>query len=692
MTSEPSMIGTYLWQNGKKINLEKEPDCVTVYIYDPRKLELIQKLDGVLGIKNVFNEVYRLKLDETRLEQIMASLRSLAFDLVCHHAYKPIGTNQTRYYITDKITVKFKEDTDINVINKYLETYHLRYVKSYNPQTYLLQITTSTATNPVKVSNYLHEKSEVVYCEPNLINRFSTAYQPIDDKFQQQWHLLSGGGPELNPEADISVTQAWDITKGNRNIVIAVLDDGFDMSHPDLQGVEKIVYPKDFVDGDLLPNPGAADFHGTPCAGVAIAEDNGEGVVGVAPGCAFMPVRIPFGADANLLYEIFDYVGKYADVISCSWGPPPVYAPLHQLVYDKLSQLAATGGPRGKGCVILFAAHNFNAPLKDLKNVGGVKYLAGNRIYEHRDPIWNGNATHPDVITVSASTSLNEKAAYSNWGKEVTVCAPSNNYHPLDFSKKLKGRGITTTDNFRLGAYFSPNSRYTHLFGGTSSATPLVAGIAGLVWSANPNLTAKEVKQIILESTDKIEDANLDILLGHNKGIYNESGHSEWFGHGKVNAFKAVQQAVALLPPEEVEEPTTTPDNTNENGEDNPTTTVVTPPIPIDEPSVLEDGVLQLKLNTRIKGRMSGNNDSKIYKIQVGKKLTIEMESKTEETDFDLYLKKNAMPSKNDYDKRSITETSNEMLELENLEAGEYYLLVNSFRGEGDYELKVSLE
>ncbi len=691
MALESSMIGTYLWQNGKKINLEKEPDCITVYIYEPRKLELIQRLDGVLDVKNTFNEVYRLKVDDTRLEQIMASLRSQAFDLVCHHAYKPLGTNQTRYYITDKVTVKFKQGTSTETINNYLEEYRLRYVKSYNPQTYLLQITTSTQSNPVKIANYLMEKKEVIYCEPNLINRFSTAYIPSDDQFQQQWHLMSQAGPELAADADISVTQAWDITKGNRNIVIAVLDDGFDMSHPDFQGVGKVVYPKDFVDGDVLPNPGPADFHGTPCAGVAIAEDNGEGVVGIAPGCAFMPVRIPFGADANLLYEIFDYVGKYADVISCSWGPPPVYAPLHQLVYDKLTQLSESGGPRGKGCLILFAAHNFNAPLKDLKNVAGVKYLAGNRIYEHRDPIWNGNATHPDVMAISASTSLNQKAAYSNWGKEITVCAPSNNYHPLDFSKKLKGRGITTTDNFRLGAYFSPNSRYTHFFGGTSSATPLVAGLAGLVWSANPNLTAKEVKQIIIDSTDKIEDTTPDILLNTQKGTYDANGHSEWFGYGKVNAFKAVQQAVALLPEEE-DENTNTDTDTGDTSNDTDTNSHTDTPPKVDEPSELEDGVLLLKLNTLVKGKMKGNNDSKIYKISVGKKLSIEMKSNKEETDFDLYLKKGAIPSKNDYDKRSITETSNEKLELENLEAGEYFLLVNSFRGEGDYDLEVNVE
>ena len=153
----------------------------------------------------------------------------------------------------------------------------------------------------------------------------------------------------------------------------------------------------------LFPTNEAQDYHGTPCAGVAIAEENGEGVVGIAPGCAFMPIRFPLSADDDLLWEIFDYIGKRADVISCSWGPPPVYAPLSQLLQDKFHQLATNGGPRKKGCVIVFAAGNYNAPLNSLRNRGFQWRHPVHGIQNTLGPITNGNAIHPDVITVSAS-------------------------------------------------------------------------------------------------------------------------------------------------------------------------------------------------------------------------------------------------------------------------------------------------
>lgn len=672
-------LGKYLWQNGEQIALEKENDCLSVYIYDQDKMKMVEKLDGVLQIKHVFNEVYRLKVVQSKMDYVMDSLRSKAFDLVSHHAYKPLHASHTRYYITDKVTVKFKEGTRFSTINKVMDDLKLRYVRKYNEKTYLFQVTASSGMNPVKVANKVAQHTAVQYSEPNLISRFSTSFIPTDEKFVEQWHLKSQAGPELLANADIGATKAWDITRGSRSIVIAVLDDGFDLSHPDFQGSGKIVHPKDFVDGDANPLPGPQNYHGTPCAGVAIAEANSVGSVGVAPGCAFMPVRIPFGADANLLFDILDYVGKRADVLSCSWGPPPVYAPLHSLVYDKIKELAETGGPRGKGCVIIFAAHNFNAPLKQMNNSKGIKYLAGNRIYEHKDRILNGNATHPDVIAVSANTSLNKKAAYSNWGKEITVSAPSNNYHPLDPNMKLKGRGICTTDNFNVGWYFSPNSHHTTQFGGTSSAAPVVSGVAGLILSANPSLTAKQVKQIIIDTADKIVDTESDIVLGHTKGSYDANGHSEWFGYGKINAHKAVLKAQEMGGG--VIESTTT------------TTTTTTPTREVVEPQPIVDTTVRMvKLEAETSGRMAGPNSSKIYKVIVGRKLVVEMKGTNANTDFDLYFKKGGIPTKENYDERAITETSSERVVFEQLQPGEYYVMVNSFRGSGEYDLKFSLE
>jgi subtilisin family serine protease len=125
----------------------------------------------------------------------------------------------------------------------------------------------------------------------------------------------------LIPEADISAEAAWEITRGSRDVVVAVIDDGFDITHPDLK--DKVVHPRDFVDGDTQPFPTRkrGEYHGTPCAGLAVGAENGKGIVGVAPGCSFLPIRFDLAADDNLLWEIFDHAGKYADVISCAGGP-----------------------------------------------------------------------------------------------------------------------------------------------------------------------------------------------------------------------------------------------------------------------------------------------------------------------------------------------------------------------------------
>ncbi|MBX2876456.1 MAG: S8 family serine peptidase, partial [Saprospiraceae bacterium] len=289
---------------------------------------------------------------------------------------------------------------------------------------------------------------------------------------------------------------------------------------------------------------------------VAIGEENGQGIVGAAPGCAFMPIRFDLRADDNLMFEIFEYAGRRAHIMSNSWGPVPVFAPLSSLQYEQIIDLVEKGGPDGKGCTILFAAGNYNAPLLDMDNTNFEWRHPSQGIRVTRGAILNGYAAHPHVISVSASTSLNRKAAYSNWGKEINFCAPSNNFHPINPQARMAGRGIWTTDNEESGLGFTIDSRYTGRFGGTSSATPLAAGVAGLLKSANPALSATEILQILETTADKIEDSIPDPVLGQRKGSYDANGHSEWFGFGKINAEKAVKAAIEKLPqPENEEEP-----------------------------------------------------------------------------------------------------------------------------------------
>lgn len=536
--------GEILWRGGIPIIVDKQDDRFTV-VATPEQVERLRSVSGVRDIKKVNRQVHKVEIAQTERDNVMAAMRSDAFRAVVHHAYKPRGTEGTVYYLTDKVVVELSRKATVRQVEALLDKYSLKLVKEYTlPNTYLVQITKASGANPLKIANRLRAEKLVVSAEPNLVNRVASAYTPPDGLFSRQWHLHARRGAQLVAEASVQATQAWDVTRGERNVVVAVLDDGFDIDHPDFQGDGKIVHPRDYVDGDASPFPSGRDYHGTPCAGVAIAESNGYGVVGVAPGCAFMPVRISLAEDDDQTAEIFEEVARHASVISCSWGTPPVYSPLSRLLSRTLARIARRGGPRGKGCVICFAAHNYNAPIRDLSVPNEYRWKQGKTRRVTRGPIENGYACHPDVITVSASTSLNRKAQYSNWGEEVWLCAPSDNEHPLDDSVYAPGRSIWTTDNEGVGDGFTPNSRYTGGFGGTSSATPLVAGIAALVLSANPRLTALQVKEILRITADKIIDRGTDSMTGQSHGTYNRRGHSLWFGYGKVNAAKAVLEAL----------------------------------------------------------------------------------------------------------------------------------------------------
>lgn len=648
-------IGTLLRRGNQVIEVEREEEHFTAIIENDEELERVRALPGVREVQPVQNGVYKVSVAADRRNAAMDDLRAHDGG-ICHHAYRPKDGSNTRYYLTDRLVVKFGSEVATQRIESILRDHHVDVIREFpDGRTFLLRVGSDAGMNPLKVANTLAGLDEVEYAEPNLVNRFLDAHTPADTHFPNQWHLDAWNGVEIVADSDVRAKEAWDVTRGSRDIVVAVLDDGFDLTHPDFSGPGKVVHPKDYVDGDSNPFPTVAhgDYHGTPCAGVAIAEENGQGVVGIAPGCAFMPVRFPLSADDNDLWDIFDFVGKQADVISCSWGPPPVNAPQSQLLKDKFTELATSGGRRKKGCVIVFAAGNYNAPLKDPANTGFTWRHPQYGLVNTTGPIENGEASHPHVIAVSASTSQNRKSAYSNWGAEVSVCAPSNNFHPLNPQTSVPGRGIWTTDNEQIGEGFTSNSRFTGRFGGTSSATPLVAGVAALVISANPDLTGAQVKEILENTTHKIQDPSPDPVLGNTHGSYDGNGYSLWFGQGKVDAAAAVARAKAMVP--------------------------------------AEIATLDLALDDLANGNLAADGQSRLYKVSVGDKLSVALEGPAGE-DFDLYVKRGSVPTVDDWDSRGYTGSANEKVTIDPTQPGDYYIMVRSYRGSGDYTLKVALE
>ena len=139
--------------------------------------------------------------------------------------------------------------TVFSEINKLLEKYALKVLKEYQGEenSFLLQVTSSSGANPIKIANLLAGEKLVVSAEPNMVNRFETSFIPSDPYFIRQWHLNAADGVQLVNGASVEAPAAWDITRGSRKIVIAVIDDGFDLSHPDFTGTGKVVFPKDFV-------------------------------------------------------------------------------------------------------------------------------------------------------------------------------------------------------------------------------------------------------------------------------------------------------------------------------------------------------------------------------------------------------------------------------------------------------------
>ena len=373
-----------------------------------------------------------------------------------------------------------------------------------------------------------------VHAELDMVRIYQKLYTPDDPMFADQWHLLNGGqdDPEITDGAqlaisgaDARVSEAWDVTLGDPATVIAILDDGVNVLHPDIapNALVPLNYPDDWAENHLAdPYMGGIGSHGTECAGVAAARgDNAMGVSGVCPMCSLQPGLIwdPASGDAGLptgmTFTASDTVvaGLFMDlvdlgtgIISNSWGPagedPSVEgsAPDSPAISSAMSEAftyAETTGRGGLGTIIVFAAGNGNDDVSD------DTYTA---------PV--------NVIGVAAVDDQGLKSYYSSYGDSVDVAAPSNG-------------GLLGITTIATSGSAAADPQYDYLFGGTSSATPFVAGVLGLMLSANPALTAAEARQILRDSATEI-----DPVWGEWSG-----GFSPFYGNGVVNAYRAVQMA-----------------------------------------------------------------------------------------------------------------------------------------------------
>lgn len=536
---------TYLWRGGQKIALRKQPDRFTARMRRGARPERVESAAPVeLSARLDRQNLTEFTVQAEDLDEAMEQARSDDEVAFASHVYAFEQAPEDSLYLMDEITVQFVPEAEDAEIEELIAPHGLELLRPVEglDRTFVFRVTEQAAENPIKIANQLAEEELVEASEPNLAVRQRALHTPTDTEYRHQWHLQHDGGVSLRDGSHIDAERAWDLTRGERSVVVAVADDSVDLAHRDFLGPGKVVAAVDFKGQDFEPLPEAADDnHGTACAAVAVAEENGTGTVGAAPGCGLMPIRTTGFISDGSIEDLCDWIiDNGASVLSASWSAAARFFPLSIRMRAALRR-AATVGRNGLGCVLVFAAGNENRPIDGTVNE---RNWPGNSP-SGTTPWHNGFAAHSDVIAVSASSSLGLKSAYSNWGAEISVCAPSNNVRPPTFPRvtvATPGRGVVTAD--RVGPAGYSSSDFTFSFGGTSSACPVVAGVAGLILSANPDLTAAEVREVLEGTADKIEDPDPDPQLGNQFGTYDGQGRCHWFGFGKVNAFRAVREAL----------------------------------------------------------------------------------------------------------------------------------------------------
>ncbi len=525
----------YYWSSGKQIFMDKI--STKKFVVVDSSITSISEFERVLDDTSLMvsgffekNIIPQINLrDSAYLDKNFATIESkdsINSDILLTNNYidyvsdyyqinnNDIGTSNLFY-------VKLSEMQDTLVLDSISGVKNINVLGNFSnsPSWFILECTEQSAGNTLDMANLYYESGLFIYSHPNLLNNFHPTCTN-DTYFKNQWGLNNTNDHD---NIDINACEAWNITKGNSNIVIAVLDSGIKLDHPDLTNVD-VSLSYDLMAGSspssLYYDQSWKDFnHGTNCAGIIGAQHNDIGVSGIAPNCILMSLSLNWNLyGINLdqaLNEGLNHAWQNgADIISNSWG---IVSEV-DLIKDAIDS-AVNNGRNGLGCVVAQSAGN-----------------AG--FYEPSYP-----SIHPDVISVGAidSCGIRVTKGKANTPELDSMCGTVWGYnvgsnYGEGLSVVAPGSDVPTTnvvdDNWS-------SDEYVNDFGGTSAAAPHVSGVAALLLSVRPDLTYTEVKDAIESTAQKIRTDFYDYNESKPNGMWNEK-----LGYGMVDAYAALNEVL----------------------------------------------------------------------------------------------------------------------------------------------------
>ncbi len=555
-------------------------------------LNLLAPRTAVPGLDNPDDAYVQLFATRQEVERMVANLRhgDLAVKVlrVIRHGDGPLVG------LGNEISVRFKANVTPEQVQGLLRRTGMRIERElpHAENAYLISSDGFPTYDVLKVAEDLNRLEHVMYAEPNLTNAVeSDQYVPNDPLWSQVPYLkLINADDAWELLAGVAIT----LRGGSPDITIAVIDDeGVSPIHPDLidnvsDGTSKLVESNNFTGTEVAVQTEGTlgGDHGTQCAGTATAAfDNYRGIPGVAPNCHLIGAHISKIIDDAHLCDVLMHVAglanslkqlggiplapptRAADVISISWGINA--APLSRSAQDCLDTLT-TLGRGGKGCVVCFSIGN--SGYLNFTTPTGLRYR-GWPTYEKvlgvgasigrapKTPLPKSGHPDPSGKSLNIAVKADTRALYSPYGtatlRKPDLVAPSSTamFSPPVTVPETSPHADPVLSLVRIGTGTNGCSGqatcndYAKTFGGTSQSTPMVAGAAALILSANPALTAAEVRDILRKTCAHVDRTQAN-AVGRWRDLDGDQkvDFSRWYGAGRLDVGAAVAKTLAEAP------------------------------------------------------------------------------------------------------------------------------------------------